>query len=686
MIKDSIPLHPFRLLVRAVQRGAACLAALAAANAAFASTWYLDGSASGSQSGTSWADAWTDPGQLSGLVPGDTVYVSGGAAGGSATYQLPANWSRLVGGTAGHPITYQIGQDPAHSGTAVFHCATAGQTWIQAVSNVAVSGDAGDGQRHFKLTGYSRAFGAEEQSALHFSYVEATTLDCVGDFNPVSALEIDHCFFTITDLTADHATYGQFTGQTWDDSTFHDNTLYIPNSGNGTGADGLQWNGSGFSIYRNVIIGYVSAYTGGQHQDGWQCTGGASYIRIYSNQFLNIANYPVYGDAYFGGFAHLQIFNNVISLDNPGIQATNPPQGIAVGPDGAAWNVLGYWPAFTDILIANNLISDYGHHGAVLLQNNAGQSSVFTRCVVQNNVAVNSGGFGLDSAVTTGANLSVSSAQAQTDFAAYAPLSATNDFHLLPTAFSLIGQGNNLSSYFNIDQAGNPRPITGAWDIGPYNGTGEVAGAPASSTSVPASSTSVLPSAPAPSGPVPVITASLTASVSVGAFFNYGIYASNSPTSFRATGVPPGLAVDTAAGGISGHPTTPGVYSVIISATNSNGTGSAILVVAVMGAAGSGAVSSPAPSQLTNSALPAPAITAATTATGTIGQFFNYGIYASNQPTSFGAGAVPAGLTVDLVRGGISGRPTTAGVYRIPISASNSGGTGSAVLLLTIGH
>src|SRR5207302_1808387 len=40
----------------------------------------------------------------------------------------------------------------------------------------------------------------------------------------------------------------------------------------------------------------------------------------------------------------------------------------------------------------------------------------------------------------------------------------------------------------------------------------------------------------------PVLTCALTASGTVGKFFNYTITASNSPTSFNATGLPPGLA------------------------------------------------------------------------------------------------------------------------------------------------
>jgi len=81
--------------------------------------------------------------------------------------------------------------------------------------------------------------------------------------------------------------------------------------------------------------------------------------------------------------------------------------------------------------------------------------------------------------------------------------------------------------------------------------------------------------------PPPVITSPLTATVQVGVAFSYQITASNSPTSDNATGLPPGLNVDTSTGLITGTPTTAGTSSITISASNSGGTGSATLVLTV---------------------------------------------------------------------------------------------------------
>jgi hypothetical protein len=167
----------------------------------------------------------------------------------------------------------------------------------------------------------------------------------------------------------------------------------------------------------------------------------------------------------------------------------------------------------------------------------------------------------------------------------------------------------------------------------------------------------------------PVINSSLTATGVVSTAFNYQITATNSPTSYGASGLPSGLSVNTYTGLISGTPTGSGSFNVTISAANSSGTGMATLSLSINAV----------------TVLSPPAITSFLSASGTVSRSFSYQITATNSPTSFGASGLPSGLSINTATGAISGTPSVAGTYSVGLSASNSRGTGFATLTLTIG-
>ena len=72
---------------------------------------------------------------------------------------------------------------------------------------------------------------------------------------------------------------------------------------------------------------------------------------------------------------------------------------------------------------------------------------------------------------------------------------------------------------------------------------------------------------------------------------------------------------------------------------------------------------------------PVPVISSAATASGTVGQAFNYQIVASNSPTSYAVtGTLPANVTLNTANGLISGTPGNSGSFNVSVTASNSGG------------
>jgi hypothetical protein len=162
----------------------------------------------------------------------------------------------------------------------------------------------------------------------------------------------------------------------------------------------------------------------------------------------------------------------------------------------------------------------------------------------------------------------------------------------------------------------------------------------------------------------PIITGATSASGRAGVPFNYQIAARNSPTSFDVAGLPDGLRINVLTGAITGTPAGSGTSRVIVSATNAGGTGSAALTLTINPAA--------------------PFITSSTTASGEVGTAFSYWIAAGNNPTTYNATGLPAGLSLNTITGEIAGKPGSAGISSVTIGASNAWSAGTAVLTLSV--
>ena len=81
--------------------------------------------------------------------------------------------------------------------------------------------------------------------------------------------------------------------------------------------------------------------------------------------------------------------------------------------------------------------------------------------------------------------------------------------------------------------------------------------------------------------PEPDLEPSTTASGNATQAFTFNVTASDFPTSYAATGLPPGLTINTTTGVISGTPTTPGVYNVMLTATNGSGSTPQTLTITI---------------------------------------------------------------------------------------------------------
>lgn len=162
----------------------------------------------------------------------------------------------------------------------------------------------------------------------------------------------------------------------------------------------------------------------------------------------------------------------------------------------------------------------------------------------------------------------------------------------------------------------------------------------------------------------PVITSANSALGLIGSSFSYQITATNSPTQYSATNLPPGLGFSSSTGSITGTPTADGTFDVIITASNAIGIGGSALTLTI----------NPLPPVLTNNA----------SASATQGQPFQFQVTATNVPTSYKATGLPTGLSINMATGLISGTTNQAGSFSVVLFAKNNGGTGSQNFTLTI--
>ncbi len=251
------------------------------------------------------------------------------------------------------------------------------------------------------------------------------------------------------------------------------------------------------------------------------------------------------------------------------------------------------------------------------------------------------------------------------------------NFKRVNAAFSYTITGTNSPTSFNASNF----PTGTLWGVN--TSTGVISGTPnavgnyniaisATNGSGTTNATLVLTVYDPNVGGAPVISSDTAFSmvVNTAAANVYAITATNTPTSFGATGLPAGLSVNASTGVISAAASTAaaGQYTITVTASNASGTGSQSVVVVINPSAGAPVISSQAFDQENANASPPLAP-----------------IVASGSPVSYNATGLPTGVTLNTSTGVFSGsNPGTIWALATYFATDALGRTGVKTVLIQI--
>ena len=170
----------------------------------------------------------------------------------------------------------------------------------------------------------------------------------------------------------------------------------------------------------------------------------------------------------------------------------------------------------------------------------------------------------------------------------------------------------------------------------------------------------------------PVITTGSVAAGTVGTAYSQTLAASGTaPITWSVIGgsLPAGLSISSSNGVLSGTPAASGVSTFTVQAANTAGSNSKSFSLTV------------APNAI------APIVTTVSLAAGTVGTGYSQTLTASGTaPINWTiiSGSLPAGLWINTSNGIMGGTPTAAGSVTLTVQATNSAGSNSKALILTI--
>jgi len=491
-----------------------------------ADSWYVDNAAASSGNGQSWATAFKNYSNIvwSNVHAGDVIYISGGPSGGTQTYT--ESWSIVgVSGVAGNPIIIAVDSTNAsHNGTVVFDydakgdTATADGIFFANNSYITLTGNV-DGQNHIAFKNLR-------------NIIERTVSHCIVGYNNTGIIfdhiDVTNCnngisvsftgtgneirFSNFTQIRGDAALSVGADGTSWDEIEIHDNYIetlvnHTPPPGQSSygGPDGIQCYG-GMSAYRNIFkVSNTSVYTSSQHPDMFQLQG--NYLKIYSNEFINVGDSHIDYDCYNNSTPHdVWIYNNLFRI----VQVIDPyPEYFRLYNSSS--NALTSITNFK--ILNNNFVDNIGMDngiptGFVTVRFNGFNSNptgsgneiknnIFYNCgngsQYQNIYIAASSGF-TDASFSFDANVYYNSTKAPyiyyngtsypaaswiaakephgktsaPTFVSYSPKNIDNNLHLASTDNVAKDAGVSLGGYFTTDKDGITRPQGSAWNIGVY--------------------------------------------------------------------------------------------------------------------------------------------------------------------------------------------------------------------------